>query len=161
MNKKTIVITIIILFLGLGIGVIGTSVNKSDDLQRLSRIEIYSSNGSLINTIEDKNILSQFNKIQGNDISSEQENEIKNTINNLTELYTIISYKTPASHWNNDTLEKLMEITVYSDIDMIKEQIAPENIKNFNVSEEFMTFYVSISPEEKEFLLSLAEQNNN
>lgn len=161
MNKKTIVITIIILFLGLGIGVIGTSVNKSDDLQRLSRIEIYSSNGSLINTIEDKNILSQFNKIQGNDISYEQESEIKNTINNLTELYTIISYKAPASRWNNGTLEKLMEITIYSDIDMIKEQIAPENIKNFNVSEEFMTFYVSISPEEKEFLLSLAEQNNN
>ncbi len=69
MNKKTIVITIIILFLGLGIGVIGTSVNKSDDLQRLSRIEIYSSNGSLINTIEDKNILSQFNKIQGSNVT--------------------------------------------------------------------------------------------
>lgn len=161
MNKKTLIITVIILFLGLSIGVIGNSVNNSEDLQRLSRIEIYSSDGSLINAIEDKNILSQFNKIQGNDIPYEQEDEIKNTINNLSVLYTIISYKTPASHWNNGTLEKSMEITIYSDVDTIKEQVAPENIKGFHVPEEFMTFYVTISPEEKEFLLSLAELNNN
>ena len=134
--------------------------SKEKDLQRLSQIEIYSGDGELVNTIEDENILYQFRQLDDRDTSfesdSEQE-ELKNTAESLAVLYTIISYKKPAAVYNDGALEKEMEITVYENSNIIKEQISPDNIKGTSVPEEYLTFYGTVSEEDREFLLSLGE----
>ena len=81
-------------------------------------------------------------------------------IGELSPLYTIISYKTPAAIYGNETLEKLTEITVYDNSNIIKEQVEPENIKGVAISEEYLSFYFTISKEDKTFLLSLATSDN-
>lgn len=158
-----------ILFLLMGIltaiGLAGCGVDQSDrgkDLQGLSQIEIYSSDGHLINTILDEEILSQFNGLNYTDIPSDTDAEmdaLESKVGELNVLYTIVSYKTPVAAYNDGSLEKLMELTVYEDSNIIKEQIAPETIKGGYVPEEFLAFYVTVSDEDKNFILSLAELN--
>ena len=72
----------------------------------------------------------------------------------------IISYKSSAALHSDGTLEKLMETTIYENSNIIKEQVEPDNIKGLSIPKEYLTFYISISKEDKDFLLSLAEFNN-
>ena len=157
----------IILFILLGIlttiGLAGCGAdrgNRGKDLQGLSQIEVYSSDGHLINTILDEEILSQFNDSNYTDIPSDTDEEmdtLESKIEDLNVICTIISYKTPVAAYNDGSLEKLMELTVYEDSNIIKEQIAPETIKGGYVPKEFLTFYVTVSDEDKNFILSLME----
>jgi len=159
----------VICFLLMGIlaaiGLAGCGVNqggRGKDLQGLSQIEIYSSDGHLINTILDEEILSQFNDLNYADVPSDTDAEmdtLESKAGDLNVLYTIVSYKTPVAAYNDGSLEKLMELTVYEDSNIIKEQIAPETIKGGYVPEEFLTFYVTVSDEDKNFILSLVELN--
>ena len=84
---------------------------------------------------------------------------LEHTVGDLDEICTIISYKTPVAAWHDGRLEKWMELTVYEDSNIIKEQIAPETIKGGYFSEDFLTFYVMVSDEYKAFILSLMEGN--
>ena len=157
----------IILFILLGIlttiGLAGCGAdrgNRGKDLQGLSQIEVYSSDGHLINTILDEEILSQFNDLNYTDIPSDTDEEmdtLESKIEDLNVICTIISYKTPVAAYNDGSLEKLMELTVYEDSNIIKEQIAPETIKGGYVPKEFLTFYVTVSDEDKNFIMSLME----
>ncbi|MBO5473082.1 MAG: hypothetical protein J6A08_04765 [Lachnospiraceae bacterium] len=157
----------IILFILMGIltamGLAGCGVDQSDrgkDLQGLSQIEIYSSDGHLIDTILDEKILSQFNDLNYTDIPSDTDAEmdaLESKMEDLNVLCTIVLYKTSVAAYNDGSLEKLMELTVYEDSNIIKEQIAPETIKEGYVPEEFLTFYVTVSDEDINFILSLAE----
>ena len=74
-------------------------------------------------------------------------------------LYTIVSYKEPAAVYNNGALEKLMEITVYEDSNIIREQVVQESIKGDYIPEEYLIFYSMVSDENKNFILSLTEFN--
>ena len=145
------------------IGLAGCGEDRDDrgkDLQGLSQIEVYSSDGHLVNTILDEEILSQFNDLDYTDISSDTDAEmeaLESKIGDLNVICTIISYKTPVAANHDGSLEKLMELTVYEDSNIIKEQIAPETIKGGYVPEEFLTFYVTVSDEDKNFILSLME----
>lgn len=157
----------IILFILMGtlatIGLAGCGVdrgNRGTDLQGPSQIEVYSSDGDLVNTILDEEILSQFNDLNYTDISSDTDAEmdaLESTMGDLNVICTIISYKTSVAAHNDGSLEKLMELTVYEDLNIIKEQIASETIKGGHVPEEFLTFYVTVSDEDKNFILSLME----
>ncbi len=157
----------VICFLLMGIlvtiGLAGCGVNqggRGKDLQGLSQIEIYSSDGHLVNTVLDEEILSQFNDINYTDIPSDTDEEmdaLESKIGDLNVICTIISYKTPAAAWHDGSLEKLMELTVYEDSNIIKEQIVPETIKGGYVPKEFLIFYVTVSDEDKNFILSLME----
>lgn len=157
----------IILFILLGIltaiGLAGCGVDRDDrgnDLQGLSQIEVYSSDGHLVNTILDEEILSQFHDLDYTDISSETDakmDALESAVGDLNVICTIISYKTPVAAYHDESLEKLMELTVYEDSNIIKEQIAPETIKGGYVPEEFLTFYVTMSDEDINFILSLME----
>ena len=134
--------------------------DRGKDLQGLSQIEIYSSDGHLVNTVLDEEILSQFNDINYTDIPSDTDEEmdaLESKIGDLNVICTIISYKTPAAAWHDGSLEKLMELTVYEDSNIIKEQIVPETIKGGYVPKEFLIFYVTVSDEDKNFILSLME----
>ena len=136
--------------------------SAGEDLQQLAQIEIYSGDGDLINTVVDEDILRQLSGLNDTDIPSDadsEQEELENETEGLAVLYTIISYKTPTAVYNDGNLEKLMEMTVYKDSDIIKEQIAPENIKGAYVPEEFLAFYSTVSEEDKNFILSLAEFN--
>lgn len=136
--------------------------DRGKDLQRLSKIEVYTSDGQLVNTILDEEILGRFYDLDDMDISSDTDVEmdaLEHTVGDLDEICTIISYKTPVAAWHDGSLEKWMELTVYEDSNIIKEQIAPETIKGGYVSEEFLTFYVMVSDEDKAFILSLMEGN--
>lgn len=137
----------------------GTTVK---DLQRLSMLEIYSSDGELVSVIEDTNILHQFNDLDYTGTSNDtdfSQTELKNAAEGLSTLYTIISYKSSAAVLNSGTLEKLMETTIYESSNIIKEQVAPGNIKGFSIPEDYLSFYISVSEEDMDFLLSLAEFN--
>ncbi len=128
------------------------------DLQRLQQAEIYSADGNLLRTITDEDILKQFNQIHWADLSSSTQADGMGTEDkSLSVQCTIILYKTPAALLHDESLEKYLELTVYEKSNIIKEQIAPENVKAIPVSEELLTFYVTVSDEEKELLLSLAE----
>lgn len=161
---KNIVLLILMGILAV-IGLAGCGEDRDDrgkDLQGLSQIEVYSSDGHLVNTILDEEILSQFNDLDYTDISSDTDAEmeaLESKIGDLNVICTIISYKTPVAANHDGSLEKLMELTVYEDSNIIKEQIAPETIKGGYVPEEFLTFYVTVSDEDKNFILSLAELN--
>lgn len=136
--------------------------DRGKDLQGLSQIEVYTSDGQLVNTILDEEIPGRFYDLDDMDISSDTDVEmdaLQHTVGDLDELCTIISYKTPVAAWHDGSLEKWMELTVYEDSNIIKEQIAPETIKGGYVSEEFLTFYVTVSDEDKAFILSLMEGN--
>lgn len=136
--------------------------NAGEDLQRLAQIEVYSSDGNLINTITDEDILEQFNSLNFIDISSDTDSEqdgLESETDKLTVLYTIVSYKEPAAVHNNGALEKLMEITVYEDSNIVREQVVQESIKGSYIPEEYLVFYSMVSDEDKNFILSLTEFN--
>ena len=161
---KNIILLVLMGFLTT-MGLSDCGVDRGDrgkDLQRLSKIEVYTSDGQLVNTILDEEILGRFYDLDDMDISSDTDVEmdaLQHTVGDLDELCTIISYKTPVAAWHDGSLEKWMELTVYEDSNIIKEQIAPETIKGGYVSEEFLTFYVMVSDEDKAFILSLMEGN--
>lgn len=142
----------------------GCGSGRDDDegnVQELAQIEIYADDGRLIDSISDEDILRRFGSLSYTDIPVEdsEQDELASVVENLTEVYTIVIYKAPVAVINNGALEKLMELTIYEDSNIVKEQIAPESIKMFKIPEEFLVFYSTVSDEEKDFMLSLAEFN--
>ena len=142
----------------------GCGAGRDDDdgnVQELAQLEIYADGGRLINTISDEDILRRFSSLSYTDIPVEdsEQDELASAVGNLTEVYTIVIYKAPVAVFNNGALEKLMELTIYEDSNIVKEQIAPESIKMFKIPEEFLIFYRTVSDDEKDFMLSLAEMN--
>ncbi len=133
------------------------------NVQELAQLEIYAGDGQLVSTISDEEVLRQFNSFLSYtdipaDTDSEQD-ELASAVGNLIEEYTIVIYKAPVAVYNDGTLEKLMELTVYEDSNIVKEQIAPESIKAYSIPKEFLVFYGTVSDEDKDFILSLAEMN--
>lgn len=157
------IILFILMDILITIGLAGCGADQSDggkDLQGLSQIEIYSGDGHLVNTILDEEILSRFLDLNYADIPSDTNEEMdarESEIGDLNVICTIISYKTPVAAYNDGSLEKLMELTVYEDSNIIKEQIAPETIRGGYVPKEILTFYVTVSDKDKNFILSLME----
>lgn len=142
----------------------GCGAGRDDDegnVQELAQIEIYADDGRLINTISDEDILRKFGSLSCADIPVEdsEQDELANAAGNLTEVYTIAIYKAPVAVYNDGTLERLMELTIYEDSNIVKEQYVPESIKMYKIPEELLVFYSMVSDEEKDFILSLAEFN--
>lgn len=131
---------------------------ESHDLQRLCRIEVYSSeNDTLINTIEDIDMLDQFNEFDSEvSYSMEDENqETENKLEDYTPLYRIVAYKSPVATYNNGELEKLSTTTIFKDSNIITMEISQDAIKSFSVPSEYLTFYEHITDEKMDFLISL------
>lgn len=142
----------------------GCGSGRDDDegnVQELAQIDIYADDGSLVNTISDEDILRRFSSLSFSDISVEdsEQDELASVVGKLSEEYTIVIYKAPVAVYNDGTLEKLIELTIYEDSNIVKEQIAPDGIKMFRILEEFLVFYSTISDEEKDFMLSLLEMS--
>lgn len=132
---------------------------SSPELQRLCRIDIYSAkDDSFIKSIEDPDLLNQFQKIEDeiSELSDFSDNEkIADSLKNYTPFYQIISYKSPAAIYNDGELEKLSTLTIYTDTNVCKIEVAAENVKSFSVSSEYLAFYATLSEENMTFLSSL------
>lgn len=144
--------TFIICLVGCGI-----AQNNGNDLQRLAQIDIYSSDGNLTNSITDEDTLCQFYNLSFLDTSTNKNLQQNELTSNLDVLYTVIAYKTPAAIFNDGALIKTIEITVYSDSNIVKEQISPEIIKSFPIAEEDLAYYFEASKQDIEFILSLVK----
>lgn len=131
------------------------------NLQRLCRLEIYAADGELLRMLEDTDSLSTWNSF-GNAALAPEDDATQAEYEKLTQslpiLCTIRSYKTAAAIGKEDSLEDYITQTVYADTNIIKEEISPEMIKNMPVAPEALTFYVMLSEEEKQTLLSFAEE---
>ena len=170
MTKKLFVAISILLmfsvFCGCSIRNSADSSKKTLENQRLARIEVYSENGkNLIDTIEDKETLAAFNENNSftepwdgmDDDYMKQQADIQKKLEKYKPQYIFISYKTPAAINSDGALEKVLEITVYKDTNIIKEQISPDNVKSFSVPIQYLTFYFEASDEVIAYLHSLAE----
>lgn len=159
--KKVLIFLLAVILSTINLAGCGAGRNaQREDVQRLSQVEVYSAEGNLLVAVTDEDILLRFSSLDYTEISSDT-GEGMDTLESKTEelnvLYTIISYKDPVAVYNDGTPEKLMELTIYEDSNIIKEQIAPETIKGGYVDEEFLTFYTTVSDEDKSFILSLVE----
>ncbi len=135
----------------------GVNQDSGNDLQRLVQIEIYSSDGNLIDSITDEDTLCQFNNLSFFETITNTNLKQDELTSNLDVLYTVIAYKTPTAIFNDGSLEKIMEITVYSDSNIVKEQIPTETIKSFQIAEEDLAYYFEASNQDIEFILSLVK----
>ncbi len=158
MNKKLI---IIIALLSLITVLDGCASKSTKAGQQLARIEVYSGvDNTLINTIEDKEGLLEFNQKtaceeQWDDDYMDQQEKIQEKLEGHKPLYIFTSYKKPVAMNNDGTLEKISEITVYKDTNIIKTQVSPDAVKNFTVPSEYLTYYFDSSDETIDFLVSL------
>ena len=159
--KKVLSCSLAIILSAISMAGCGAGRNAGrEDVQQLSQVEVYSAVGNLLGTVTDEDTLRRFSGLDYTDISSDTDAEmdiLESKTADLKVLYTIISYKASVAVDNDGNSEKLMELTVYEDSNIIKEQIAPETIKGGYVAEEFLTFYTTVSDEDKNFILSLAE----
>lgn len=130
---------------------------NGEALQRLSQIEVYSPEGTLVNAIADEEILKQFSHWSGAAAEGDDDNEqLEKTTGDHALLYTVAIFKNPAAIISDGALEKLEEISIYEGTNVIKWQVEPETIKAFAMPAEFLTFYSTASAEQMKFLLSLA-----
>ena len=164
-RKVPVAIVLLIVFSVFSGCSVGTHADSNEP--QLARVEIYSaSDQTLIGTIEDKKALATFNEntlfteqLDNMDEDSiNQQAEIQKELEVHTEQYNFISYKAPVAVSSDGTLEKIYEITVYKDTNIIKFQVSPESIKNFSVPSELLTFYFKASDETLKYLNSLVQQ---
>ena len=162
MNRKIIIVLVLLLsFAMLG----GCSKEKTGNLQQIKQIEVYNAeDNKLIKTIDDEETLIQFNRntafeeeLENVDEDTDKQAEIRKELEDYEPQYIIISYKKPAALNNDGTLEKISEITVYRDTNMIMEQISSDTVKSLSIPSESLTFYYEISDERRDFLISLAK----
>lgn len=133
----------------------------TSDLQRLYRLEIYAQDGELLRTLEDADSLSEWNRLSGTELTADadaEQTEYEKLTQDLPISCIIRSYKSAAAVGKKDTLEPYITQTIYETTNIIKEEIAPEMIKNLPLSSEDLTFYVLLSEEEKQTLLSFLEE---
>lgn len=132
----------------------------SENMQQIAQLEVYTGEGELVTTITDKDAIQQFDALISADTLSDdlsQQSGLAKETETLTGVYKIISYKEPAAVVNDGTLEKLIELTVYEDSNIVREQIARDVVKAAAIPEEFLTFYMNVSDSDRDFLISLAE----
>lgn len=161
MNKKLIIVIVLLstIFL-LG----GCTSERNEAGQQLARIEVYSAlDNTVVNTIEEEESLLEFNQKTTSDEQWDEEymdrkEEFLKKLEDHKPLYSFISYKKPVAMNNDGTLEKLSEITVYKDSNIIKQEISPDAVKNVTVPSEYLTNYYESSDDTIDYLLSLTKK---
>jgi hypothetical protein len=153
-KKLTFIISLSLLFVLSG-------CNTQD--QKLKKVEVLSSNNTLLNTIEDEEALATFNdnlslEDNWNEIDENylnQQEELKKKLENHEAQYVFVTYQTAVAKNSNDTLEKVMGITVYENSNIIKVEISPDTVKNGSIPSEYLTFYFETTDKIIEYLNSL------
>lgn len=131
-----------------------------EELKNLAEIKIYSAdNEELIKTIDDEELLYQYNQCSFFDVSDieKHQEELEKGTEGKKEQYRLVSYKYPAARFGAQELEENITITLYEDTNIIKMTVPEECIKGFFVPEGFLCFYNELSEEEMNFYHSLIE----
>lgn len=159
MTKKSIIIITLFLILVL--------CGCNTENQKLKKVEVYSSNKTLLNTIENKDSLATFNDnisltenwtdIDDDDYWNQQD-ELKGKLENNEAQYVFIMYQTSAAMNKSETLEKVMELTAYENSNIIKVEVSPDTVKNVSIPSEYLTYYFETSDDTIEYLNSLVKQ---
>ncbi len=166
MNKKSHIKIGILLVAGLctcicaGCSAQQKNTYTAEELGNLAEIRIYTAeNHELVKTINDEELLYQYNQCSVFDDSDieERQDELKRDIEGTKEQYYLVSYKYPAARFGSKELEENYTITLYEDTNIIKMTVAEESIKAFSVPEEFLIFYYELTDEEINFYRSLTE----
>lgn len=131
--------------------------------QKLKKVEVFSSDNTLLNTIDDEESLATFNEnlsleenwneIDENYLS--QQEELKKKLEDHEAQYVFITYQADVSKNSSESLEKVMGITVYENSNIIKVEISPDTVKNGLVPSEYLTFYFETSDKIIDYLNSL------
>lgn len=165
MNKKTYIIISIVFVLLLSFGILSSIFQGKDYLNdnynnTLAKIEIYSAqNNELIKTIDSEKILNDYNnKLSLFEDYEEDQESLKDRLQDSKEQYKFISYKFPVAKFGSKDLEENFTITLYENSNIIKMNVSDESIKSFSLPKEYLTFYYTISNEELEFLNSLIKE---
>lgn len=132
-----------------------------EDLDNLAKIEIYSAeNDELIKTVNDENMLYQYNQCLSFDDSDTEEHqeELEKSIEGAKEQYRFISYKYSIARFRSQEVEKNTTITLYENSNVIKMTVSEESVKGISIPQEFLIFYFEISDEDMEFYHSIVEE---
>lgn len=158
MNKKLVVIiSLLLLFVLCGC---------NTENQKLKKVEVFSSDNTLLNTIEDKEELKTFNENlsleenwnETDENYLQQEEELKKKSEDYEVQYVFKTYQATVAKISSESLEKVMEITVYKSSNIIKIEVSPDTIKGGSIPAEFLTFYYETSDKIIEYLNSLAQE---
>lgn len=127
----------------------------------LARLEIHSGeDDELLKVIDQKELLDRYDQYlvyDGQDLEEDQK-KLKNKVEEMEEMFSIVSYKYPAALINDGTLEKNTTVTVYENSNILKIEVSGESIKNMYVSSDLLTFYCEAPEEDMEFYRSLMEE---
>lgn len=148
-----------------------TAGSSQKDTQRYTKIEVYAPDQTLLNTVEDSELLARFNDTAvftenssaepgDDDLLTAAQEVMKSEAENAVPQFLIVSYKSPAALINDKELIKISEITVYEDSDIIREHISSEavpSLKLLALSEDLLTFFYEADEEQLSFLRSLAD----
>lgn len=151
-----LVLAAALLFTGCAAG----RLSAEEELRRLALLELYTADGQLLRSVDDPDTLREFNRLVSTEIEAQdRQPQLAEPAqaDGLCPLYTLVTYKTPAAVYPDGTLEKELELTLYRGSNLVREQIAPSNVRNFPVPEEYLTFYSTASDECIAFVQTLAE----
>lgn len=131
--------------------------------QKLKKVEVFSSNNTLLNTIEDEEELATFNENlsleeKWNEIDENylnQQEELKKKLEDYEVQNVFITYQATAAKNSSESLEKVMGITLYENSNIIKVEISPDTVKNGATPAEYLTFYFETTDKIIEYLNSL------
>lgn len=132
----------------------------AEELDNLAEIRIFSAeNNELIKTIDDEELLYQYNQSVFSDdaYTEEQEAELKKKLEGAKEKYCFISFKYPVSRFGGKELEENTVITLFENTNIIKMEVSEASMKGAPIPDEFLVFYYEASEEEMDFYYSLIE----
>lgn len=114
----------------------------------------------MIQIWEDAESLTEWNRLNRIDTIADEaaQAEYAKLTQDLPIRYTIRSYQSSAAIGKSGILENNMEQTIYETTNILKEEIAPEAVKGTLLTQADLTFYIMLSEEEKNAMLSFIEE---
>lgn len=140
--------------------------DSQENHQSLARVEIYTGDEeTLLKTIEDKDLLKQFNEkialddwldMDTKDLSSSTESKKSSESDSAAvPEYFFVLYKPAVAKISDGSPERILEITTFQDSNVVKMQIPSQVIKNLPVPEDYLTFHPQLPEKTLSYLRSL------
>lgn len=159
-NKKVISLICMIVatfvFSGCASGHASESAVNSVKNQKIARIEVFSAaDNNLLKTIDDKSILDKFaEKTTFFDSEYNYETSDDTVLAKYKPNYKFVVYKVSSVVGSTD-LEKIYDLTTYTNTNIIKLQLSPDVVKNMEIPSDLLTYNFKISVDVVEYLNSL------
>ena len=165
MIRKPREIIIIFLFLSIIISsecvttVTNNGTLRSRATQPLSLAEVYSAEDSKwLKAIEDQNTLNSISTCLSPLTQQELQKQPRRTkaLQHLKPQYLFRLYKTAAAHNNSGTPEKMLDVTVYKNANILRMQLPASTTKSKSLLADYLTYYYDAPAEVIAYFKSLA-----